>query len=146
MNWRAHLVIGLILCAILFYLLGTGIFDLLIFSLFGGLCALAPDLDHDMSKGRKIMDAVAILLSLILAYFASGGTILSMLIIFLALVGLYFVLFKLFKPKHRGITHTLVACFGFSVLIFFLAGKMFAIAGFIGYLSHLIADRQIKVI
>ncbi len=145
MNWKPHLAIGIILTAIVFYFLGTGLVGLVIFSLFGGLCALVPDLDHDSSKGRKILDLVAILFALVLAYFINGFG-LAMLLTFLVISGAYFVIFKLFKPKHRGITHTIFACFVFAIGLFLLAGKEIAMAGFVGYLSHLLADNQIKFI
>ncbi|MBI5227220.1 metal-dependent hydrolase [Candidatus Micrarchaeota archaeon] len=151
MNYQAHAVIGGVLCGTLAYFLGTGFlgngfFGIVFALIIGGLSALVPDLDHDTSKGRKIMDWAVIVFSLILAYFASSGVVLSMLFFFFALVGAYFVIFKFFKPKHRGITHTIVACFVFSILLFFLAGKDFAIFGFVGYLSHLLADKEMKII
>jgi membrane-bound metal-dependent hydrolase YbcI (DUF457 family) len=64
----------------------------------------------------------------------------------LAILGAYFVLFTIFKPRHRGITHTLVAGGVFSVLIFLLAGTLAGIVAGVGYLSHLVADSHVKMI
>jgi membrane-bound metal-dependent hydrolase YbcI (DUF457 family) len=76
------------------------------------------------------------MVSLIVA-FASNS-----ILAFFVLLGAYFIIFKLLKPKHRGITHTLVFCLGFSVLIYLVAGLDFAVAAFIGYGSHLVADKK----
>lgn len=156
MMWRSHIVIGAILAIIVFWVIGTRDFPTLaILGVFGALCALAPDLDHESSKGRKILDIAFIAFAAITAYLGacSGKVCLPAIIsiypaaiVFLALVGTYFILFRLFKPRHRGITHTLVACLVFGVLIYLVAGWTLAIAGSIGYLSHLFADGLIKVI
>lgn len=130
-------------------------FTLALLGCFGAMSALLPDLDHDASKGRKILDAVFMLLACFIAYFGGcgGGICLpgiaaaaTMAIVFLALLGAYFLLFRLFKPRHRGITHTLVACLAFGILLIVSAGRDFAIAGMLGYLSHLAADNHLRLI
>ena len=110
-------------------------------------------MDHDISKGRKLLDIVAIVLALALAayfYFfnsASFGSGFSgSLIVFLAIIGAYFIAFKILKPSHRGITHSIVLCFAFSVLVYLIAGFQLAVAGFVGYFSHLLADKEMKVL
>jgi membrane-bound metal-dependent hydrolase YbcI (DUF457 family) len=119
------------------------------------LAALVPDLDLDGTKGRSILDIVFAAFALYMVYFSGcGGRICipaisalpSMAIMFFAFVGAYFVLFRFFKPRHRGITHTLVACLVFGALVYLFTGLQLAIAGGIGYLSHLVADQQIKII
>ena len=42
--------------------------------------------------------------------------------------------------KHRGIFHSVFLLFLFPLLIYLFSGKIYAIAFFFGYLSHLIAD------
>ncbi len=154
MNWRAHMFIGGVFALVFFYLMGTRDISLLFMTIIGALSALMPDLDHDMSKGRKIANFCFGIFSLALGYSAacmgkicipSLNGIISGAVVFLALMGGYFVLFMIFKPKHRGITHTILACFVFGVLVYLIAGFSFAIAGFLGYFSHLVADRHIKI-
>ena len=71
MNWKSH-------CLIAFFLSLS--FSILLLSPrcgptsstsrsfnFSALSALVPDLDHDISKGRKLLDIVAIVLALALA-------------------------------------------------------------------------------
>jgi membrane-bound metal-dependent hydrolase YbcI (DUF457 family) len=137
--------------------MGThSILGLAVLSAFGALSALAPDLDHESSKGKKMLDMALILLAAVIAIASGcGGNICipssisglgSIVIMFLVIVGAYFITFILFKPRHRGITHTLAACLVFGILVFLIAGPRLALAGFIGYLSHLIADGIVKIL
>ncbi len=136
-NWKNHAIIGAILSAIVFYFL-LNLHEPLILGqliLISAISALIPDVDTEISKGRKLLDAAVIVLAGIIAITSQSW------ILFFAIVGLYFIIYKLFKPKHRGITHTLVACLVFSVLVYVTAGLMFAISSFIGYFSHLTLDK-----
>lgn len=156
MDWRAHTAIGAAFSAGTAYILGVhGFPELVFFAFFGALSALVPDLDHDHSKGRKLLDSVMIAFAGVMGYLYAchgslcvpgPGAIADATIVFLVLAGAYFVLFMIFKPRHRGITHTLAACTMFGVGIYLLAGLVPALAGFAGYFSHLLADRQIKLI
>ncbi len=137
MNWKAHVVIGMIISAIFFYFLFGVKDEILLAQLIGisGLAALVPDLDHEMSKGKKILDIIIIAFAALVALPSQS------ILLFLGIVGAYFLLYKLLKPKHRGITHTVIACILFSVLIYFLAGINAGVASFLGYFSHLLLDR-----
>ncbi len=156
MNWRSHALIGgFLVLLMLYFVFGIrDIVQLVYLSVLGALCALAPDLDHESSKGRKIADATAVILAVWIAYTsACGGRIClpisnlwTMALTTLVILGVYFVLFTLFKPRHRGITHTLVACLAFGVLVYLLAGPIVAIAGAVGYFSHLVSDGLIKIL
>lgn len=150
MNWRSHAIIGAVVATIAGYILGIReLGDLGIIAIFGALGALAPDLDHDMSKGRKLLDIGVIIASFVILYLSTCKLCIpniSMFIIWLAILGVYFLLFRIFKPHHRGITHTITAAVVFGILIFLLADWKFALAGFVGYLSHLLADKEIKLI
>jgi len=157
MDWKAHSMIGA-LCAIVvaFALLGTS--DMVLFivmAAFGAIAALVPDLDHDASKGKAVLDIVFVAFIFFMVYFGGCGnkvcvpamqTLSYMALVFFAFLGVYFIFFRFFKPHHRGITHTLVACFAFGVLVYLFVGMQLALAGVIGYLSHLVADRQIVLI
>jgi len=50
------------------------------------------------------------------------------------------------KPRHRGITHTLIIAGAYGVAIWFFSNPNLGIAAGLGYLSHLVADRQIKLL
>jgi membrane-bound metal-dependent hydrolase YbcI (DUF457 family) len=157
MRWRSHALIGAILAVFVFWVLGTrDILSLAAFAVFASLSGLVPDLDHDSSKGKKILDTAFILLAVSIAI-ASGcggsvcipssfGGLGSMIALSLVMMGAYFMAFKLFKPRHRGITHTLTAGFVFGIIVYLLAGSALALAGSIGYFSHLIADGIVKTI
>lgn len=155
MRWRAHVLIGAFLSFAVLYLLGArDPIGLALLSSFGALSALVPDLDHDSSKGRKILDMAVLIFSLLAVYlWDCGGTAcvpapakaLPSIMLFLAIVGGYFILFLVFKPKHRGITHTLLANSAFGLALWLIFGDSIAIAGTVGYFSHLLADGHVKL-
>ncbi len=156
MNWRSHAVIGVAFALIALLIYGTrDIFSLVILGVIGGLSALAPDLDHDASKGRQLLDVSFISFALLSAIMSECGRdvclptaeqLSQMATVFFAMVGMYFVFFKFLKPEHRGITHTILATAVFGVLMYLFAGMEVAIAGFAGYFSHLVADRHIELV
>lgn len=146
---------GLLALAVLYFLGTHGIVELAVVAFFGAMAALVPDLDHDTSKGKKILDIAFISVAFFLVYFSNCGSsvclpsisaIGQMALIFFAFLGLYFLFFRFFKPAHRGVTHTLAACLAFGILAYLFTGWTLGIAGFTGYLSHLAADRHIKLI
>ena len=112
-------------------------------------------MDHKMSKGTDIINKAAVVLSLLFV----GGNICSnnisclfeldkLKIIFfnsLMFVGVYFVFSVFLRPKHRGVTHSIVFTAIYGLLIYFVLGFNFAIAGLVGYGSHLLADKEIKI-
>jgi membrane-bound metal-dependent hydrolase YbcI (DUF457 family) len=155
MDWRSHVFIGAILGLAVFLILGQDIFALMMLTAFSALSALVPDLDHDSSKGRQWLDVAFVGFAFMTVYGSACGTGIclpalsgfgAMIVTFLAMAGVYFLFFRFLKPRHRGITHTLVACFAFGVLLYFMTGRMLALAGIVGYASHLIADQHIRLI
>jgi membrane-bound metal-dependent hydrolase YbcI (DUF457 family) len=142
MNWPAHVFLGLIAGWIAAYFLNIDYF-LVVFSVLG---ALAPDIDHDSSKIRKIIDWSFPILALAMVY-SYFKTINEMLLIYaLALIGIYHIIITYLKPKHRGITHTFTFAFIISAVVYFLFSFNAAILFFIGYISHLAADMRVKIL
>jgi len=155
MQWRSHVIIGALLGLIVSLLLGEGLIPIIIITAFSGLCALVPDLDHDTSKGRQWLDIAFVGIAFLVVYGSACGadicvpglgSIGGMVVTFLAMAGAYFLFMRFLKPRHRGITHTFAACFAFTILLYFMAGKTLALAGFVGYASHLIADNELKLV
>ncbi|MDD5340448.1 MAG: metal-dependent hydrolase [Candidatus ainarchaeum sp.] len=156
MDWRSHALIGAVSAPVLLFILGThGLVELAAVAVMGAFAALVPDLDHQASKGRQVLDTCAIAAAFLVVYMSGCGTSIciptlsamqSMAVLSLAMLGAYFVFFTLFKPAHRGITHSLAACVAFATLAYFMFGTALAIAGLIGYASHLLADKEIKAI
>jgi len=61
-----------------------------------------------------------------------------------AIAVILFVL--LLKPRHRGVTHSLLALLVFSAVVFALTrSQPLAIYGGAAFLSHLIADAELKL-
>ncbi len=156
MRWRSHVLIGAALSFAVIYLLGQhDAAALAMLAAFGAFSALVPDLDHDSSKGRKLLDAAVIAFALFAVYLwdclgviclPSAAKILPSLMLFLAIVGGYFIAFRIFKPRHRGITHTLAANAAFGIVLWVVFGDLIAIAGTVGYFSHLLADQHVKLV
>jgi membrane-bound metal-dependent hydrolase YbcI (DUF457 family) len=144
MDWKAHLFVAAFLSlAFFYYILHIAnpaiLLPLLAMSL---ISALVPDIDHQLSKGKWLADIAAIIFA---AFFAwSTGSLLN----FFAVLGAYFILYFIFKPGHRGITHSLVACALFTAGAFILSGYNLnlALAVFIGYFSHLAADLHFSIL
>ena len=142
---------------ILFFLFNVkDVFTLAILIVFAVISSLLPDLDNKISKGTDLADKAAIILSFAFVIsntctnsfscFLDSSSLKTIFIYSLVLIGAYFIIVTFIRPVHRGMTHSLVLCFGFSVLIYFLLGFNFAVAGLIGYGSHLLADRELKLV
>lgn len=142
MNWPAHVLFGLAAGAIAAYFLNIDY----VLSVFAVLGALAPDIDHDSSKIRRIIDWSFPVLAFFMAYSYFRALNEIVFVYALALIGAYHIVITYLKPKHRGITHRLAFAFILSAIIYFLflfdAGVLF----FIGYISHLAADAEVKVL
>ena len=119
------------------------------------MSALVPDLDHRESMGKNILDVLFLLAAIFYSYSSiCNQTVcipdISMLktitIGVLSLLGAYFLFFKFLKPRHRGITHSILFAVIYSLMVFLLYGFNLAIAGLVGYLSHLLADKEFKII
>jgi|GEM_PF-464617 len=163
MNWRPHFAIGCAASAIAFIvilpLLGLHQWEnpllLAVLILFGGMSALVPDLDHHDSKGKAVLDVGFVVIVAFYAYNTICGgmglcippfeAVQEMLLLFLAMVGAYFLFFRFFKPAHRGVTHTVLASLVYGLIIFALLDEFFAAAAVSGYISHLAADMHIKL-
>lgn len=149
-------MIGGVLALAVLYSLGTqNWIELAVVAFFGAMAALVPDLDHHSSKGKEILDIAFISVAFFMVFFSNCSSSIclpdldgigQMALIFFAFLGVYFLFFRFFKPHHRGITHTLAAAMAFGLLAYLFTGPMLGLAGFVGYLSHLAADRQIRLI
>src|SRR3989339_317771 len=121
MQWRSHTILGFLLAFLVFaFIFHTSNFDALLLGVFSAVSALIPDLDHDSSKGKKLLDLVFIIfIAWFLVLYGCNGNIcipsfeitLGLLFVFIVIIGIYFFIFRFFKPKHRGVTHTMVVCF-----------------------------------
>lgn len=141
MNWASHVLFGLIAGGIAAYFFNFDYF-LVVFSVLG---ALAPDIDHDSSKIRKIIDFSfpPLALAMVYSYFRTINE--TVIVYTLALIGIYHIVITYLKPKHRGITHTFAFAFLISAIIYLLFSLNAGILFFIGYASHLAADLKITL-
>lgn len=105
----------------------------------GGFYTLLPDVDAPASKARKIIEVASLaLIAVSLAvYLRSGGMILVHAALFLSAL-----LIVLWMVKHRGIVHTPLAAILFSAPLYPIH-PLSAGFGFLGYMTHLILDREV---
>jgi membrane-bound metal-dependent hydrolase YbcI (DUF457 family) len=149
MNWKGHIIFGIIFLALLTYLdmnYFHFFFDKLdakFFAVYAPIIAfsfLLPDIDHPSSMPRVI--ATIFFLSMIIYYaFAKK------LIFVIALSVLLLLIWVMnFIPgwQHRGHAHSIAFIFFFSLLTIFINWKLFIVV-FFGAFSHLLADLEIKV-
>lgn len=154
MNWRPHFTIGALAGAVMALVLQQEMFVIFLAGIIGGLSALAPDIDHDSSKIRKAADITVpifgVFFSLSSSCYADAECIFinwrEIIISALAITGLYTIVITYLKPRHRGATHTLAFALLFFMLLYTVANFNFALFGFAGYVSHLLADQHIKLI
>ncbi len=158
MNWKQHMFVAVVLSLPLLFILFNikNPFVLATLAIFAAFSSLLPDLDHKMSKGTDLAGKAAVILSFAFIItntcpdgfncFFDSNLLKSILINSLVLIGIFFIFSTFLKPKHRGITHSLFASLVFSVLIWLVLGFNFAIAGLIGYGSHLLADKEFKIL
>ncbi|MCX6770394.1 MAG: metal-dependent hydrolase [Candidatus Micrarchaeota archaeon] len=147
MNWKAHLVFGAIAgFAVFSLLMGMRAEQALIYSAISGACALLPDLDLRKSKASQLLSLLALALAGAFACYLSwragdglAQAAWNFALLLLALVAADWFL----RPRHRTLLHGFAFAIVFSLACFFLFGKEFAIAGLIGYVSHLVSDRMV---
>jgi len=165
MDWKAHILIGIILTALMYLLWDMFIthenYQSIMFwvmglpvLILGGFSALLPDFDHQNSKITQILVFLGILTILYLSFVSAKVTldnlamglvsVCAKLILYsLAFIGLLTIL----RPKHRGITHTLSFSVVYGVAVLAASESLpLAIFGMVGYVSHLLADRCLKII
>ncbi len=146
MNWKAHFFLSLFLYGITLFAFGifNYFFDLHVI-IAGFLITIAygllPDIDHDISKINNIIEILFLGTALagLISFFVFEKK--ELVIVSSFLVGL--ILATKFL-RHRGITHTIR--FGLiSALPLWFANPFFVLFAFIAFLSHLLADLQIKL-
>ena len=166
MNWKPHLIIG-IAAAVIVYLFyayfisgsinfssPTFLINCIFIIFLGGFSGLLPDIDHKQSKITRIVTILGVLVVIYVSYVSVGHPSQNLLAWFVELVvkiviySLAFIgLITVIRPRHRGITHTLLFTTVYAVVLYFLTySPMLAIAGLAGYTSHLLADKCIKIV
>ncbi|MBS3052534.1 MAG: metal-dependent hydrolase [Candidatus Aenigmarchaeota archaeon] len=156
-SWKTHIFINLIIFLFwlkLLFLLRpeTGIFYVVVISLFAVIVSVFPDIDTNKSRVRNW-------LALILAVMMTILYLINFNLSEWYSVALFFTVsycvIRFFPTHHRGFTHTLNFSFILSLILFFityfflrtdiLTSFMTFIILFVCYSSHLILDRIIKI-
>ncbi|MEM4633867.1 MAG: metal-dependent hydrolase [Candidatus Anstonellaceae archaeon] len=147
MDWKAHLLFG-VAAGFVFanFALSLSAIELAAYLSICGISALLPDLDLRTSKASKVLYLVSAAAILAFAFSLQKTSLHESLFVALSIFGLLFILDIFLRPRHRGITHTFVFLFAVTLVAYFLSDWLWASALFVGYFSHLIADRCLKLI
>lgn len=149
MNWLAHSFIALF-CALLAIFLYTYIQEptinfeyvknAIIFFAIVGVSAIAPDIDIAESKFFRWTEIVIFIALVGLSYLLFGLTITALE----AAIGSFIViriLMALFIPRHRGFVHSLIFMGIIAGIIWLAFNNIVYVAGFaFGFYLHLVAD------
>lgn len=157
-----HLLAAVVIFVILVFLWGASAsIELLLGAVFFILGALMPDLDSPVSKPRRFMRKVILILALallLLSYqqlsslcneFAGESICVYLPLLSILLVFIVVYIADLMVPKHRGFLHSLSAAllygvFAWLLMLFFRVGVDSSLRigawAFGGYLSHLLVD------
>lgn len=156
MDWRTHALLAFALALIVFaFLLPQPVLAVFGLAFLSSVSALLPDLDHEMSKGRAWLNRAVPFVALGMVSvqscsswecFFSTDRMSSILLGTAALVGVYSIFFTFLKPKHRGVTHSFLFSILYGGALYVIAGFAVALAGFVGYASHLLLDKEMKLV
>jgi len=119
--------------------------------------AILPDIDHPQSKASSLLERffppLIVLLAAALVFsplHLSPEFFLARIYVFLlyslAGLGLFFLFTRYLRPSHRTITLSLLALLGYTLFIFSVTTNLsLTAAAFLGYFSHLLADRHFRL-
>ena len=144
MNWKKHLLFGALIFLLInfFYFYNSvpfNYFDFIVGISIIMVYSILPDIDHPLSNITWIFILSSILMTLL--YFLEN----NFLFIYLGISLLIFIFLTAKVCKHRGRIHSIIVGVLFSMPLYFI-GINFFFYGFIGYLSHLILDKEIKIL
>jgi len=152
-GYQDHLLVGSILAAVFLYtfspLLAYTPEMVVATTFFVMIASIFPDVDHRNAKIHTYTRSFSTVMAGILAAYLALPDSARMVVAAVATGGGVYILFEVFKPHHRSITHTYRAAVGFSlgVGVFCLAFlNTFApgVFSLVSYCSHLVLDRTIK--
>ena len=146
MDWKAHLILGALAgAAVALFAFNSAGEQLFLFCAMSAAAALLPDIDLRKSKISKIAYAIAAAAIAAASWLISRGDGEKMLL-YAGAMALALLAFDLLaRPRHRGITHSLLFLLVLAAAGYFAFGLFFASALATGYLSHLLADGALKV-
>lgn len=157
MNWKSHLIIGVLLSLIFVILTHSGLgwysitpSTVVIVTLIILISPLIPDIDHEQGKLQQWLVGTGIIIALIgLIWFFTEDifniqSIYSKYVIVIGVVITTTFFFISQFAKHRGFIHTIQFCLIYGFLIFLITkfNIQFGVLGAFACWTHLIADKK----
>ena len=150
MDYKGHVLVagGIAAFLLVVFFPSAGLAESLLLLLVCCASSLVPDLDHPKSFASRLLNLVAIFsfTAVTIAILLSTGSCQSAGLAFLAISASWLVFSSLARPRHRGITHTVIFSIFYAIAILLSSQSatlgLFSLAGF---LSHLAADLQFKL-
>lgn len=113
------------------------------------LGSIAADVDHPKTAIFKVIVSLVVAAVFFIAeqFFGTYLPLLQAVAFSIAAATVVLALIYILKPRHRGITHSLFALILFAIVVFLLTKTVsIALVGGLSYLSHLIADGELKLV
>lgn len=154
MDFKAHFLIAFFSSAILFGILNTYLIhaDMLVYIFAVGMATVfgvVSDVDLTGTTPRGLLNIGVALFGILVGIYQNPFQLTfewlkSVIIIALAVFGIYFVIMEFVIKKHRGITHTLIFGILAALLFYFVVGlnMWVSVAPIWGILVHILLDRE----
>ncbi|MCX8197190.1 MAG: metal-dependent hydrolase [Candidatus Micrarchaeota archaeon] len=140
MRWGAHLLFGVLCSFAAGKALGLPDSQLAPFCAISAFFSLLPDIDAKQSKISGLARGAIALAGILASFALSEGKAERFAFLVLVLFAAIWALEEIARPRHRGITHSLLFAAACVAAVFAVAGEIPAIAAGIGIMSHLLAD------
>lgn len=142
MNWKQHIVLGIIVSLITWYFLTKDLLSYYKALPIVLIYSLLPDIDSESSIIFRVFLAVCFsFMVLLITLFYFYKNMLSIYII----VAIVLLVILIYFLSHRGLTHSLLLAILFSLPLLFLNFNVMII-GFVCYISHLVGDSELKLL
>ncbi len=152
-NWKTHLLVGFIISIIAFMLmqkygLTFNYLDIPIAIILVAFFSIFADIDTEESKIKNIIEVAILSYSVVFLitnfYVTQFPQLNNFFRAEISIILIGFLLFLKFF-QHRGFFHTIVAGLLFTIPVWFFLGLNLFILSILSFLSHLIIDKNLKL-
>ena len=144
MNWKYHLIFGILVFSLIVYFLRISLLSLEVIPMFVAVVmfSLLPDIDHEGSKVSKLFRVFYISSGFYSGYrffIGDKSYLIAFVLSFLLFVFHFFIAKN--SPRHRRFPHTFTFGIIASIILGIFTNFMIGIIGFIAFFIHLVLDK-----